>query len=180
MMRRSGASPVVKRWKFSCEMLRRAASGHMPATQLSKFAAASRIALAVIRGWPEAPSSPLQGIDALIDALTDPVEVGAACGCAGPSDFWPPKSPPNRFDSPPPPEDCAWAVPLTIRASASAAILVRNVAPGSMRRAMSAPLLPPNSGFQEAFSGVTKSLIKSKFFVYGFDIPPANRLQSRI
>src|SRR5262249_34939305 len=41
-------------------MPRRAASGHMPATQLSKFAAASRIALAVIRGWPEAPSSPLQ------------------------------------------------------------------------------------------------------------------------
>jgi len=43
-------------------MLRRAASGHMPATQLLKLAAASRIALAVIRGWPEAPSSPLQGV----------------------------------------------------------------------------------------------------------------------
>ncbi|MEI9926011.1 MAG: hypothetical protein WDN50_23740 [Bradyrhizobium sp.] len=51
----------MKRWKFSCVMLRRAASGHIEATQLSKFAAASRIALAVIKGWPEAPSSPLHG-----------------------------------------------------------------------------------------------------------------------
>ena len=56
-------------------MLRRAASGHIEATQLSKFAAASRIALAVIRGWPEAPSSPLQGSGALLAA-------GAACACA--------------------------------------------------------------------------------------------------
>src|SRR5665647_292421 len=61
MMRKSGASPAVKRWKLSCEMLRRAASGHIEATQLSKFAAASRIADAVISGCPEAPSSPLQG-----------------------------------------------------------------------------------------------------------------------
>jgi hypothetical protein len=51
----------VKRSKFSREMLRRAASGHIAATQLSKFAAAWRIAAAVISGWPEAPSSPLQG-----------------------------------------------------------------------------------------------------------------------
>ena len=71
-MRRSGVRPAVKRWKLSCEMLRRAASGHIEATQLSKFAAASRIALAVIRGWPEAPSSPLQGSGALLAA-------GAAC-----------------------------------------------------------------------------------------------------
>src|ERR1700704_3733643 len=61
MMRRSGVSPVVNRWKLSWEILRRAASGHIEATQLSKLAAASRIAVAVIRGWPEAPSSPLQG-----------------------------------------------------------------------------------------------------------------------
>src|SRR5579863_8867672 len=46
-------------------MLRRAASGHIPATQLSKFAAASRIAAAVIKGWPEAPSSPLHSDDPL-------------------------------------------------------------------------------------------------------------------
>src|SRR5207249_1833456 len=44
-----------------------------PATQLSKFAAASRIALAVISGWPEAPSSPLQG-----GAPPGP----GVCGCA--------------------------------------------------------------------------------------------------
>ena len=60
-MRRSGDSPAVKRWKFSCVMLRRAASGHIPATQLLKLEAASRIAAAVINGWPEAPSSPVQG-----------------------------------------------------------------------------------------------------------------------
>jgi hypothetical protein len=58
-------------------MLRRAASGHIEATQLSKFAAASRIALAVISGWPEAPSSPLHGGGA-------PLAEGAACaGAAG-------------------------------------------------------------------------------------------------
>src|SRR3954452_3040350 len=72
MMRRSGARPAVNRWKLACEMLRRAASGHIEARQLSKFAAASRIADAVISGWPEAPSSPLQGGGA-------PPPPGAAC-----------------------------------------------------------------------------------------------------
>src|SRR3979411_532808 len=75
MMRRSGVSPAVKRWKLACEMLWRAASGHIEATQLSKFAAASRIAFALISGWPEAPSSPLHGGGALIAA-------GAPCACA--------------------------------------------------------------------------------------------------
>src|SRR5258706_12176155 len=75
MMRRSGSSPAVKRWKLCCEMLRRAASGHIEATQFSKFAAASRIARAVISGWPEAPSSPLQGGAGLLAA-------GAACARA--------------------------------------------------------------------------------------------------
>src|SRR5215210_906281 len=56
-------------------MLRRAASGHIEATQLSKFAAASRIADAVISGCPEAPSSPGQGNGAL-------PRVGAGCTCA--------------------------------------------------------------------------------------------------
>src|ERR1700760_2327190 len=59
MIRRSGVRPAVKRSKLARVMFRRAASGHIPATQLSKFAAASRIAVAVINGWPEAPSSPL-------------------------------------------------------------------------------------------------------------------------
>jgi hypothetical protein len=49
-------------------MLRRAASGHIELTQLSKFAAACRMALAVINGWPEAPSSPLHGWAPLVDA----------------------------------------------------------------------------------------------------------------
>src|SRR3954447_26297571 len=74
MMRRSGVRPAVKRWKLACEMLRRAASGHIEATQLSKLAAASRIAEAVISGCPEAPSSPLQGSGRLVPE-------GAACGC---------------------------------------------------------------------------------------------------
>src|SRR6202051_3717719 len=75
MMRKSGVRPAVKGSKLCCEIPRRAASGHIEATQLSKFAAASRIALAVIKGWPEAPSSPLHGSGALLVA-------GAACACA--------------------------------------------------------------------------------------------------
>src|ERR1700733_10475209 len=71
MMRRSGARPAVKRSKLCCEMPRRAASGHIEATQLLKFAAASRIALAVITGWREAPASPLQGSGALLAAGAD-------------------------------------------------------------------------------------------------------------
>src|SRR3954462_13560886 len=76
MMRRSGARPAVNRWKLACEMLRRAASGHIEATQLSKFAAASRIADAVINGCPEEQSSPLQRNGALLVA-------GAGCTCPG-------------------------------------------------------------------------------------------------
>src|SRR5260370_15721334 len=96
-------------------MLRRAASGHIAATQLSKFAAASRIADAVISGWPEAPSSPLQGSGALFPA-------GAGCACAEAPGrgadvaLWPPfESQPVKMLSKkpkgPPPEDCAGASP---------------------------------------------------------------------
>src|SRR3984957_9483431 len=105
-MRRSGVSPAVKRSKFSREMLRRAASGHIEATQLSKFAAASRVALAVISGWPEAPSSPLQG--------WGPVAPGVACG--GVPAFGPEKILPNKLGSPP--EDCAPALPAHSKAAA--------------------------------------------------------------
>src|SRR6476620_3970551 len=94
MMRRSGSSPAVKRWKLCCEMLRRAASGHIEATQFSKFAAASRIALAVIRGWPEAPSSPLQGSAALLAA-------GADCACAKGPGRWSDGAAWLRFESEP-------------------------------------------------------------------------------
>src|SRR5262252_6389305 len=102
MMRRSGVSPAVKRSKLSREMLRRVASGHIPATQVLKLAAASRIALAVIRGWPEAPSSPLQGIEPAGIAPALPGDVGC---CGGASDFVPEKIP-NRLERPLP--DC-WA-----------------------------------------------------------------------
>src|SRR6266851_5250993 len=89
-------------------MLRRAASGHIEATQLSKFAAACRIELAVIRGWPEAPSSPLHGSGPL---------PGAVCDCAGAPEFGA-KMLPNRFESPPP-EDWASAAPGSSRAAAN-------------------------------------------------------------
>src|ERR1700676_1968868 len=101
MMRRWGSSPAGKRLKLCSEMLRRAAAGHIEATQLSKFAAAARIALAVISGWPEAPSSPLQGGAAL---------PGVVCGCTGAVEVCPEKTLPNRLESPP--ADCASASPL--------------------------------------------------------------------
>ena len=125
MMRRSGVRPAVKRSKLCCEMPRRAASGHIEATQLSKFAAASRIALAVIKGWPEAPSSPLHGSGALLAA-------GAACACAEvpgrcadgavwlPFDSEPVKMLSKMLNGPPPPEDCARAPPH----SSSAAVMM--------------------------------------------------------
>src|ERR1700712_2113349 len=97
MMRRSGSSPVVKRSKLACVMPRRAASDHIPATQLGKFAAASRIAEAVIKGWPEAPSSPLQGGGA-------PSGPGAVC--AGLADFDPENRLPRKLETP---LDCAKA-----------------------------------------------------------------------
>src|SRR5438105_1601244 len=91
-------------------MPRRAASGHRPATQLSKLAAASRIAAAVISGWPEAPSSPLQA--------AAPPGPGAACG-------WPPGFGENKLLrklETPSPEDWAPAAPgeNSMAASASA------------------------------------------------------------
>src|SRR5471030_2363738 len=112
-------------------MLRRAASGHIEATQLSKFAAASRIALAVIRGWPEAPSSPLQGKAA-------PDVAGAACGCAGAADFCPEKMLPNGFGNPLP-EDCACASPANSSVAASTAARVLRVIDGLVGR-MSCPI----------------------------------------
>src|ERR1700738_889799 len=114
-------------------MLRRAASGHIEATQLSKSAAACRIALAVISGWPEAPSSPLHGNGALLPP-------GDLCGCAGEVEFGPEKMLPNRSESPPP-GDCAQASPPHISAAARTAGPVRRVAGGTVRRFMSPPAL---------------------------------------
>src|SRR5882672_12069215 len=103
MMRKSGSRPAVNRSKLCCEIFRRAASGHIEATQLSKLAAACRIALAVIKGWPEAPSSPLQGGGA--DGA--PSGAGAACACGEVADFCPEKMLPKKFDTPLPLDD--WA-----------------------------------------------------------------------
>src|ERR1700694_4173344 len=154
MMRRSGVSPAVKRWKLACEMPRRAASGHIEATQLSKFAAASRIALAVIKGWPEAPSSPLQGSAALLPA-------GAGCACAEVPGgaVWPPfESEPLKMVSrkpkgPPPPEDCARAPPHTNSAAAMITALARLLADRSVRRVMCSPALPKYPAFRRPCHG---------------------------
>src|ERR1700693_6261764 len=118
-------------------MLRRAASGHIAATQLSKFAAASRIALAVISGWPEAPSSPLHGGGA-------PLAGSAACAGA-PGGVWPAFEPLKmlpRKSSGPPPEDCARASPHQSSAAASNAAPVRPIADGPVRCVLFYPQCP--------------------------------------
>src|SRR6516165_1442466 len=58
-------------------MPRRAASGHRPSRQVLKFAAAARIACAVISGWPELPDCPLQSGE-LFELATEPVVAGEA------------------------------------------------------------------------------------------------------
>src|SRR5260363_132574 len=124
MMRRSGVKPAVKRWKLSWVMLRRAASGHIAATQPSKLPAASRIAAAVIKGWPEAPSSPLQGCGPLAEG---------ACAGAGEPELPLLSVPVNRlsrkFSGLP---DCASAEPDTARADATIAALVPVLKAASM------------------------------------------------
>src|ERR1700730_17517419 len=111
-------------------MLRRAASGHIEATQLSKFAAASRIALAVIKGWPEAPSSPLHGSGPL------PAAPGGADGAGWPDE--PLKILPRK-SSGPPPEDCARPPPQNSSAAARITTPVRTFAAGSIGRVMFHP-----------------------------------------
>src|SRR5882757_1336203 len=137
MIRKSGSRPVVKRWKFSWVTPRRAASGHIAATQLGKFAAAWRIALAVIKGWPEAPSSPLQGGGA---------PSGPVAACGGVADFDPEKMLPNRSDSPLP-DDCAPAWPDTNKAAAKMTAPVRLVIDVPVNRMSCACLKRP---FQKA------------------------------
>src|ERR1700712_1307875 len=144
MMRKSGVSPVVKRWKLACEMLRRAASGHIEATQLLKFAAASRIAEAVIRGWPEAPSSPLQGGGAL------PV-AGAVCACAVAAVGLPEKMLPNRFGKPPP-DDCAQALPESSTSPESSSAAASRIVPVRLAIGVPRPMSPQRSAVQKALS----------------------------
>src|SRR5580692_6303581 len=127
MMRKSGDRPVVKRSKLCCEIPRRAASGHIAATQLLKFAAASRIALAVIKGWPEAPSSPLQGC-----GPPPPLPVAAAGGAEVP-DFGPEKILLKKFETPLPSDDCASAWPDNSSAPAITIVPVRVCANNPVR-----------------------------------------------
>src|ERR1700742_2160426 len=117
-------------------MPRRAASGHIPATHPLKFAAAARIAVAVIKGWPEAPSSPLQG---------GAPAVPGALGCCA-SGLGPEKMPPNRFDRPLP-DDWACAGATDKAPASSSAAAVHRLAIGSL---VIADPLPRNSGIQEA------------------------------
>src|ERR1700730_16246695 len=59
MIRRSGVSAAVWASNTDGGTEPRSASGHSPARQAWKFAAAARMASAVISGCPEAPDSPL-------------------------------------------------------------------------------------------------------------------------
>src|SRR5665213_324506 len=132
-------------------MLRRAASGHIPATQLSKFAAASRIALAVIKGWPEAPSSPLQGNGPLPDA-------GAAPGCAAAGAGWfawvePVKMLLRKLSGPPPLEDCACASPPHSNAAASMTAALRRLADNTVRLVMLYPCRARGPAFRRPCHG---------------------------
>src|ERR1700741_3993710 len=141
-------------------MLRRAASGHMPAMQLSKLEAACRIASAVIRGWPEAPSSPLQGKGPLGKGPLGKGPFGAGPllpgTCAGALALAPENSPPNRLERPPPLCDCARACPgpratiPTMAATKSALALLR--AKGSLRLAIS-HLFLRNQAFRRPLPG---------------------------
>jgi hypothetical protein len=66
MIRRSGVRSRVAAVKVARAMCRFAASGHRLSRQLWKFAAAARIASAVIDGSPDAPDSPLHGRGAVL------------------------------------------------------------------------------------------------------------------
>src|SRR6266403_974563 len=167
MMRRSGSSPAVKRWKLCCEMLRGAASGHIEATQFSKFAAASRIARAVISGWPEAPSSPLQGGAGLLAA-------GAACACAEVTGrvvdgaIWLPfESEPVTTVSKklkgPPLVGCAYASP-DASAAAIMAAAARLLAHCFVRRVMSHSAVRKAYPASGGLVAVSNSLTKARFW----------------
>src|SRR5467141_237417 len=149
-------------------MLRRAASGHIETTQFSKFAAASRIARAVISGWPEAPSSPLQGGAGVLAA-------GAACACAeaagrcGDGAAWPPlESEPVKMLSKklkgPPLDGCAHASPDNSSAAAIMAAAVRLLANCLVRPVMSTPRCPGISRFRRPRPGF-QSLNKGEIWV---------------
>src|SRR6516165_6363115 len=116
-------------------MLRRAASGHIEAMQLSKFAAASRMALAVINGWPEAPSSPLHGCGAPL--VVDADGAGAAGWVWLAFEDGPPKMLPRKSSGPP--LDCARASPAHSSIAARSTVPARRLAGFVAGRLMSHP-----------------------------------------
>src|SRR6266550_2190432 len=147
-------------------MLRRAASGHIETTQFSKFAAASRIARAVISGWPEAPSSPLQGGAGLLAA-------GAACACAEVAGRWGDGAFRLPFESEPvkmlskrlkgPSLDCAHASPDNSNAATTMAAPVRLLANCFVRRVnvrlRAARAYPASGGLVAVSNRLTKGEI---------------------
>src|ERR1700688_291718 len=157
-------------------MLRRAASGHIEATHWAKFAAASRIADAVISGWPEAPSSPLQGCG--------PLAPGAVCGGAEAPEFGAEKMFPNRLEIPPP-DDCALASPAPIKAAAimTAAVSVLiddpSVASYPTRCPSFRAFRRPRPGFQQFNKAevLTSRAVESGFVRGG---KPATTMQSNL
>src|SRR3954468_3052743 len=73
MMRRSGVRSLVNLSNPAREILRLAESGNIPSTQVSNLAAAARIALACMSGWPDEPDLPVHSFGG----------VGAGGGGAG-------------------------------------------------------------------------------------------------
>src|SRR5436190_5225299 len=148
MIRKSGSRPAVKRSKFAWVTLRRAASGHIAATQLPKFAAACRIAEAVIRGWPEAPSSPLQGGGG-------PSAPVAACAGGAVADFCPEKMLLKKFETPLPPWDWAKTLPQNSACPANTSAAATEIAAVRFVIAVPARCMSyssPDIPFQEALS----------------------------
>src|ERR1700761_3768923 len=132
-------------------MPRRWASGHIEATQLSKLAAASRIAAAVIRGWPEAPSSPLQGGAPLL-----PPGAGGAA-----SDFGPEKMLLKKLETELPP--CARAWPHDNSAAATmiapASFCIRGPAARSIFKTRTAEIVPASGALVTVANSLTKGQI---------------------
>src|SRR3954469_7532733 len=155
MIRRSGASPAVKRSKLACVIWRRAASGHIEATQFGKFAAACRIALAVIRGWPEAPSSPVQG-SGVDGAGGAPSGAGAACACGEGGDFCPEKILPKKFDTPLPLDDWASTSPGHSNAAATINALARWIIAVLVKRMCLRPRRPVSERPRHVSNSLTK------------------------
>src|ERR1700712_49692 len=107
------------------------------------------MAEAVIKGWPEAPSSPLQG-----GAPSGP---GAACTGA---DFCPENRLPRKFETPLPPGDCPRAGAENTTAAATKIAPVRLLIADAVQR-MSC--LSAAGTVSEGLVTVSNSLTKARF-----------------